>query len=75
MKATTFDMDAPVDERRIIVRYGEEGVEMVELPWGLRPKEPGERPFTLVRAEGRTFPIHRCLVPASEFQLTHRGRP
>ncbi|MEA2913637.1 MAG: hypothetical protein QOJ15_5718 [Bradyrhizobium sp.] len=74
MKATTFDMDTPVDERRIIVRHGDEGVEMVELPWGLRPKEPGERPFTLVRAEGRTFPSHRCLVPASEFRLTHKGR-
>ncbi|GEP61362.1 SOS response-associated peptidase family protein [Reyranella soli] len=75
MKTTTFDMDAPVDERRIIVRHGDEGVEMVvELPWGLRPKEPGERPFRLVRAEGRTFPSHRCLVPASEFRLTHRGR-
>lgn len=74
MKATTFDMDAPFDERRIIVRYGDEGVEIVELPWGLRPKEPGDRPFTLVRAEGRKFPSHRCLVPASEFRLTHRGR-
>ena len=74
MKATTFDMDAPLDERRIIVRYGDEGVEMVELPWGLRPKELGGRPFILVRAEGRMFPSHRCLVPASEFQLTHRGR-
>ena len=67
-------MDAPVDERRIIVRYGDEGVEMVELPWGLQPKELGDRPFMLVRAEGRTFPSHRCLAPASEFRLTHRGR-
>ena len=36
--------------------------------------EPGGRPFNLVRAEGRTFPSHRCLVPASEIRLTHRGR-
>ena len=42
--------------------------------WGLRPKVPGERPFTVVRAEGRKFPSHRCLVPASEFRFTHRGR-
>lgn len=54
MKATTFDTDAPLDERRIIVRYGDEGVEMVELPWGLCPKEPGNPPFMLVRAE--SFP-------------------
>ena len=47
---------------------------MVELRWGLRPWEPGGRSATLVRAEGRTFPSHRCLVPASEFLLSHRGR-
>ena len=74
MKATAFDMDVLFDERRIIVRYGDEGVEMVELPWGLRPQEPGGRPFNLVRSEGRTFPTHRCLVPASEFRLTRRGQ-
>jgi putative SOS response-associated peptidase YedK len=74
MEATAFDMDAPLDQRRIIVRYGDEGVEMVELPWGLRPREPGGRALNLVRAEGRTFPSHRCLVPASEFRLTHRAR-
>ena len=75
MEATAFDMEAPLDERRIIVRYGDEGVEMVELPWGLRPKEHGRPPIHLVRSEGRTFPSHRCLVPATEFRLTCRGRP
>jgi putative SOS response-associated peptidase YedK len=74
MQATAFDMDAPLDERRIIIRDGDEGAEMVELPWGLRPKEPGGRPFALVRSEGRKFPSHRCLVPASEFRLTRGGR-
>jgi putative SOS response-associated peptidase YedK len=74
MQAMAFDMDAPLDERRIIVRYGDEGAEMVELPWGLRPPEAGGRPFALVRAEGRTFPSHRCLVPASEFRLRRNGR-
>src|SRR4029450_10834533 len=66
MQATAFDMEAPLDERRIIVRYGDDGVEMVELRWGLRPNEPGGRPFPLVRSEGCTFPSHRCLVPATE---------
>ena len=75
MKASAFDIDGPLDQRRIIVRYGEDGVEMVELRWGLKPREPGGRPFNLVRSEGRTFPSHRCLVPASAFRLTHRGRP
>jgi len=73
MKATTFDTDAPPHQRRMIVRYGDEGVEMVELPWGLCPKEPGNLPFMLVRAEGRKFPSHRCLVPASEFLISRRG--
>jgi putative SOS response-associated peptidase YedK len=74
MKATTFDTDAPLDERRIIVRSGDEGVEMVELPWGLRPKEPGNLPVMLARAEGRKFPSHRCLVPASEFLISRHGQ-
>lgn len=72
MKATTFDTDAPPYQRRIIVRYGDEGVEMVELPWGLRPKKPGNLPF--MRAEGRKFPSHRCLVPASEFLISRHGQ-
>lgn len=28
----------------------------------------------MVRAEGRTFPSHRCLVPASEFRHRRRGK-
>ncbi|TWG94227.1 hypothetical protein L598_003700000040 [Mesorhizobium sp. J18] len=41
---------------------------------GLQPREPGGRPFTVVGAEGRTFPSHRCLVPASEFRHRSRGK-
>ena len=74
MKATAFDLEAPPLDPRIIIRRGDEGVEMVELPWGLQPKEPGGRPFTLVRAEGRTFPSHRCLVPATEFLVARQGQ-
>jgi putative SOS response-associated peptidase YedK len=74
MKAPAFDLEAPLDERRIIIRRGEEGVEMVELSWGLRPREPGGRSFPLVRSEERRFPSHRCLVPASEFHFSHYGR-
>ena len=48
---------------------------MAELPWGLQPSEVGGGPFTVVRAEGRTFPSHRCLVPASEFRHRSRGKP
>jgi len=74
MIAKTFDADTPLDERRIIIRRSGGDVEMVELPWGLQPLERGGRPFTVVRAEGRTFPGHRCLVPASEFRFRSRGR-
>ncbi len=47
---------------------------MVNLIWGLEPAWPEERPFEVVRAEGRTFPSNRCLVPASEFFHSRRGR-
>lgn len=44
---------------------------MVELAWGLPPVGESRRSATVVRSEGRSFPSHRCLVPASEF--THRS--
>jgi putative SOS response-associated peptidase YedK len=74
MTATAFDLDAPLGQRRAIIRRDGEGVEMVELAWGLRPREVDGRAFTVVRAEGRTFPTHRCLVPASEFRMRSRGQ-
>ncbi|YCI06749.1 SOS response-associated peptidase (plasmid) [Ensifer sp. D2-11] len=69
--ATVFQSDTPFDERRVIIRRHDGDVEMVELPWGLRPRDGGARAVTVVRSEGRTFPTHRCLVPASEFR--HRS--
>jgi putative SOS response-associated peptidase YedK len=74
MSATAFDTDAPLDQRRAIIRRDGDGVEMIELSWGLRPWEPGGRPVTVIRAEGRVFPSRRCLVPASEFRHRSRGR-
>ena len=74
MSAKVFDSDASLDERRVIIRRYGGDVEMAELPWGLQPSEVGGRPFTVVRAEGRTFPSHRCLVPASEFRHRSRGK-
>lgn len=72
MTARAFHSEVSHGQRRVIIRRDGSGVEMIELPWGLRPLEPGGRPFTLVRAQGRTFPSHGCLVPASE--VHHRGR-
>ncbi|MBW9052467.1 SOS response-associated peptidase family protein [Rhizobium mesosinicum] len=68
MKATIFRSEAPVDERRIIVRRHDGEVEMVELPWGLLARDGSARAVNVVRSEGRRFPTHRCLVPASEFR-------
>ncbi|MGO7042202.1 SOS response-associated peptidase family protein [Rhizobium acaciae] len=74
MNAKVFQSDAPLDERRVIIRRHEGDVEMVELPWGLRPLDGGPRAVNVVRSEGRTFPTNRCLVPASEFCHRSRGK-
>nr|WP_250812630.1 SOS response-associated peptidase [Neorhizobium tomejilense] len=71
MNAKVFQSDAPLDERRVIIRRHDGDVEMVELPWGLCPLDGGPRAANVVRSEERTFPTHRCLVPASEFR--HRS--
>lgn len=73
MNASFFDTDASIGQRRVVLRRSAGDVEMVEITWGLAPKEPGGRPFTVIRAEGRSFPSHRCLVPASEFRHRSRG--
>lgn len=74
MSAVAFDSDASLDEQRVIIRRNGGDVEMVKLPWGLQPRDPGGRPFTVVRAEGRTFPSHPCLVAASEFRHRSKGK-
>jgi putative SOS response-associated peptidase YedK len=74
MTVKPFNFDSPLDERRVIVRRSGGDVEMVELPWGLRPGAADGRPYTVLRAEGRTFPSHRCLVPASEFRHRSHGK-
>ncbi|ANL51071.1 hypothetical protein AMC87_PD00949 (plasmid) [Rhizobium phaseoli] len=68
MSAKVFQSDAPLDERRVVIRRHDGDVEMVELPWGLRARDGGPRAVNVARSEGRTFPTHRCLVPASEFR-------
>jgi putative SOS response-associated peptidase YedK len=72
MNAKAFQSDAPLDERRVVIRCHGGDVEMVQLPWGLRPRDGGSRPANVVRAEERTFPTHRCPIPASEFR--HRSK-
>lgn len=74
MQAEAFDPHAPLGTRRAVIRHASDGIEMVELGWGLKPRDEDGRPSRFVRAEGRRFPIRRCLIPASEFQVTRAGR-
>jgi putative SOS response-associated peptidase YedK len=74
MSATPFDLDAPLGQHRAIIRRESDSVELVEAAWGLRPGPHADRPYTVVRAEGRTVASHRCLVPASEFRLRSKGQ-
>lgn len=74
MSGTVFASDTSLDERRVIIRRDGGDVEMVELHWGLQPRVAEGRPFTVVRAEGRTFPSYRCLIPASEFRHRSHGK-
>jgi putative SOS response-associated peptidase YedK len=50
-------------------------LELVEFVWGLRPRKPEDGPIINIRSvsEGRTFPRHRCLVPAKDFFLRDRS--
>ena len=67
-----FDSDAPLGDRRAIIRRNPDDsgeIEMVEATWGSDPRFSAGSSYRFVRAEGRTFPTHRCLVPASEFHM------
>ncbi len=73
--ATPFDSNAPEGSLRPIIRYkpGEPGKkEIVNARWGSNPRFTDGVEFRFVRSEGKTFPSHRCLVPASEFHMQTR---
>ncbi|MBV1687776.1 SOS response-associated peptidase family protein [Novosphingobium sp. G106] len=42
---------------------------MVNAHWGSNPRFSDGVEFRFVRSEGKTFPAHRCLIPASEFRM------
>lgn len=70
---TPFDSDAPTGTTRAIIRRNPDDaseIEMVEATWGSDPRFGGGISYRFVRSEEQTFPTHRCLIPASEFQLT-----
>lgn len=71
--ATPFDSEAPLGTHRAIIRRNPEDaseIEMVEATWGSNPRFSDGTSFRFVRSEGQTFPSHRCLVSATEFQMT-----
>lgn len=70
--ATPFEADAQEDNLRAIVRYkpDEPGrSQLIKARWGSNPRFTDGVEFRFVRSEGKTFPSHRCLIPASEFQM------
>ncbi len=70
-KATPFDSDA-LGSRRAIIRRNPDNVseiEMIEAAWGSNSRFSDGVRYEFIRSDGRTFPTHRCLVPASEFHI------
>lgn len=70
---TPFNLDAPLGSRRAIIRRNPdqpEEMEMIEGTWGSDPRFGDGTSYRFVRSEGRTFPSHRCLDPASEFHMS-----
>jgi len=69
---TPFDSDAPMGAKRPIIRRNPDDVdevEMIEATWGSNPRFSDGVDYRFVRSEGKTFPSHRCLMPASEFHM------
>lgn len=70
---TPFDSEAPLGARRAIIRRNPDDpqeIEMLEAVWGSDPRFSDGTIYRFVRSEGKTFPSHRCLIAASEFQMT-----
>lgn len=71
-QATPFDSEAPLGDRRAIIRRNPDHmqeIEMVEAVWGSNPRFSDGLTYRFVRSEGRDFPDHRCLIAASEFRM------
>ncbi len=71
-KPVPFDSDAPLGDRRALIRRNPEDaseMEMVEAVWGSNPQFSGGASLRFVRSEGQRFPGQRCLIAASEFHM------
>lgn len=69
---TPFDSEAPIGSTRPIIRRNPDDVdelEMIEATWGSNPRFSDGLNYRFIQSEGKTFPSHRCLMPASEFHM------
>ncbi len=69
---------APVESHRPgetgrIMIWEDGAPKQVELAWGLEPVEPGGRPVSLLRWEGRTI-TNPCLIIVNDFGLKVDGK-
>ena len=77
-KTSPFDSEAPLGDRRAIIRRNPDNmqeVEIVEATWGSNPRFAAGASFRFARSEGQTFYSHRCLIPASEFVIRDGKKP
>lgn len=68
MQAEAFDPHAPLGARRSVIRRAPDGIEMVELGWGLKPRDEDGPPFPFVRRGGLRFSEHLRLLPGPGFR-------
>lgn len=69
---TPFHIDAAYGATFHVIRLKTDGSgkqEMVSAHWGSNPRFSDGVEYRFVRSEGKTFPAHRCLLPASEFRM------
>ena len=59
--------DGPGKIGRIVIWEGGAATQR-EYRWGLKPSEPGGRPYSLIRAEGRRID-NPCLIIANDFMV------
>lgn len=76
-KPMPFNSDAPLGDRRAIIRRNPDDnqeIELIEAAWGSAPRFGASGPNRFVRSEGRSFPNRRCLIAAAEFRITAGGK-
>ncbi|MBB4097459.1 SOS response-associated peptidase family protein [Sphingomonas kyeonggiensis] len=69
---TPFDLDAPAGAGRLIVRRSPDSPhkpQAIAARWGSDPRFSDGVAYRFVRSEGKSFPSHRCLIPATQFEM------